>query len=291
MTSTVNVSAPPMEGLQNTVGVLYISTLMCVGLIGITTLQSWLYFLNHSDDGVATKLMLYMVGKVVVVWCAECIRCAFLAHASYYYMVSGWGNPNALLGPTWSTLPLMTNIGELIVQLYFAWRVWVFPFFSLIMVLNIPLDLDIFNSGALIVSSAFLEWWMQLSSLSSLANVTLAPRMHTWTALDLRVSAIMRYKETTKSSWNRIPSLNGRTHLRATRINQENKVFVSTDSSWRSALSKRTMAKTKRSQPSATAINISDSIQRPVESYQLGSLPSATRMSEAQVIDIKYCDV
>ncbi|KAI0083184.1 hypothetical protein BDY19DRAFT_746313 [Irpex rosettiformis] len=113
-----STSASPPD-IQTTFGVLYISTLICMVLIGITTLQAWFYFLNHPDDRIATKL------TVAVVWCTECIRCAFLAHASYYYVVWGWGNPTALFSPTWSmaTLPLMTNIGEMIVQLYFAWRV------------------------------------------------------------------------------------------------------------------------------------------------------------------------
>ncbi|KAI0700466.1 hypothetical protein BC835DRAFT_421667 [Cytidiella melzeri] len=122
MNSTSASPIPPAlhAVLVNTFGVVQIGGTASVGLLGVTTLQTWFYYYTYPEDNLATKLL------VAVVWIIEFVRSSFLVHAAYHYLVLNWGNPAALSVIVWSvsSLPLTTNLGELFGHLYFAWRIW-----------------------------------------------------------------------------------------------------------------------------------------------------------------------
>ncbi|KAI0343422.1 hypothetical protein BDW22DRAFT_1168421 [Trametopsis cervina] len=120
MDSTSPLSPELHAAVLNSFAPVHIGSTVSVGLLGITILQAWLYYYNYPDDNLYTKLL------VAVVCVVEFIRSSFTVHAAYYYLVLNWGNPDALNAIVWSLslLLLMTKIVELMVHLYFAWRIW-----------------------------------------------------------------------------------------------------------------------------------------------------------------------
>ncbi|KAF8496106.1 hypothetical protein JB92DRAFT_2991562 [Gautieria morchelliformis] len=109
-----------LVNLQPTYGSLFLGVVTSVGLMGITTLQAWLYWNAYgSKDSLRTKLM------VATVWTLEFLRVCFAVHAVYHYLVLEWGNPKALASSIWSVdiNLIITAFIQLIVHCYFAYRV------------------------------------------------------------------------------------------------------------------------------------------------------------------------
>lgn len=121
MNSTAPPGIPtgPHLDLRNSYGAILLGAFASVGLLGITTLQAWLYYSRYDKDPTILKL------TVAAVWIIEFIRSSFGVHASYHYAILEWGNLSALLTVVWSidAIVFMTNMGELFGHLYFAWRV------------------------------------------------------------------------------------------------------------------------------------------------------------------------
>ncbi|KAF8496107.1 hypothetical protein JB92DRAFT_82295 [Gautieria morchelliformis] len=87
----------PLVDLRPTYGSLFLGVLASVGLMGITTLQTWVYWTKYSaNDGFRIKLM------VAIIWTLECLRTCFGVHAVNNYVVIEWGNPSALTVSIWS---------------------------------------------------------------------------------------------------------------------------------------------------------------------------------------------
>ncbi|KAJ4466296.1 hypothetical protein J3R30DRAFT_3589630 [Lentinula aciculospora] len=110
----------PLANIEDTYGSLFLAVITEVGLMGITTMQAWIYWLRYSDrDRFPTKAV------VLIVWCIEFLRSCFAVHAVYHYVVVEWGNLDALDESIWSVdinMPL-TAIIQIIVHCYFAYRV------------------------------------------------------------------------------------------------------------------------------------------------------------------------
>ncbi|KAF8881868.1 hypothetical protein BD779DRAFT_986110 [Infundibulicybe gibba] len=111
----------PLLDIRQTFGALLIGAFASVGLLGVLTLQCWLYFSRFPNDPRFVKLL------VATVWVLEFIRSCFMVHAVYFYTVLQWGNPAGLVNAHWSleAILLMTFLVELLVHLYFTYRVWI----------------------------------------------------------------------------------------------------------------------------------------------------------------------
>ncbi|KAF8881865.1 hypothetical protein BD779DRAFT_1675209 [Infundibulicybe gibba] len=111
----------PLLDIRQTFGALLIGAFASVGLLGVLTLQCWLYFSRFPNDPHFVKLL------VAAVWVLEFIRSCFMVHAVYFYTVLQWGNPAGLAYAHWSleAILLMTFLVELLVHLYFTYRVWI----------------------------------------------------------------------------------------------------------------------------------------------------------------------
>ncbi|KAH8108806.1 hypothetical protein DFH11DRAFT_1731650 [Phellopilus nigrolimitatus] len=83
-------TALPQFNLKPSFGALYIGVLTAIGLLGITTLQTWLYYSRYPKDPRGLRLM------VGFIWILELLHSAFGAHALYHYVILNWGNPEAL---------------------------------------------------------------------------------------------------------------------------------------------------------------------------------------------------
>ncbi|KAF9072115.1 hypothetical protein BDP27DRAFT_441603 [Rhodocollybia butyracea] len=86
----------PLVNIEDTYGALFLGVVASVGLMGITTMQTWIYWIRYSKrDGLFTKTL------VLVIWSLEFLRACFSVHAVYNYVVVEWGNPEALSVSIW----------------------------------------------------------------------------------------------------------------------------------------------------------------------------------------------
>jgi len=111
----------PHFDLKPSFGALYIGILTSIGLLGITTLQTWLYYQRFPKDPILLRFI------VAGVWILELLHSVCGAHALYHYVILNWGNPLALEQSIWSldiTLPL-TAFVETTVRAFFMWRIWI----------------------------------------------------------------------------------------------------------------------------------------------------------------------
>ncbi|KIJ64218.1 hypothetical protein HYDPIDRAFT_28656 [Hydnomerulius pinastri MD-312] len=82
--------------LRNTFGAGFIGALITMILYGVTTLQTYLYFMYYPNDSLDTKLM------VTAIWILDTLHISLMSHALYYYLISNYGNAVALVDGTWS---------------------------------------------------------------------------------------------------------------------------------------------------------------------------------------------
>ncbi|KAF9028221.1 hypothetical protein BDP27DRAFT_1456314 [Rhodocollybia butyracea] len=110
----------PLVNIEASYGSLFLGVIASIGLLGITTMQTWIYWLKYSKrDRQIIKAL------VLVLWCLEFVRACFAVHAVYHYVIAEWGNPEALGVNIWSFniyVPLNTLI-RIMVQSFFAYRV------------------------------------------------------------------------------------------------------------------------------------------------------------------------
>ncbi|KAI6006965.1 hypothetical protein EDD15DRAFT_2514796 [Pisolithus albus] len=82
--------------LTNTWGASFIGGIVTAVLYGITTLQTYLYFMNYPNDDVPTKLF------VAAIWVLDTTHVTLMCHALYYYLVSSYGVTTSLAYGVWS---------------------------------------------------------------------------------------------------------------------------------------------------------------------------------------------
>ncbi|KAI6122006.1 hypothetical protein F5141DRAFT_1094115 [Pisolithus sp. B1] len=62
-------------------GVALIGGLVSAMLYGITTLQTYVYYMHYSEDDSTTKFI------VAAVWVLDTLHVSFMCHMLYYYLV------------------------------------------------------------------------------------------------------------------------------------------------------------------------------------------------------------
>ncbi|KAI0645040.1 hypothetical protein C8Q79DRAFT_912274 [Trametes meyenii] len=92
----------------------------------------------------------------------ELVQTATTTHQAWYYGVSSWNDPGALLTFPWSasTVPIMAGIIAAVAQLFYAWRIWALSsswVFRVMAVLIILLAL-LQSLTAIIASGIFLAF-------------------------------------------------------------------------------------------------------------------------------------
>jgi len=82
--------------------------------------QVYLYSISYPQDRVGIKCIVYGVFMLDV------IQIIFATHATWGYVISGWGNPAILFQPPWTltAMTFMSTLISVIVQFFFAWRIW-----------------------------------------------------------------------------------------------------------------------------------------------------------------------
>jgi len=105
--------------IGDTFGALFIGALISMAIYGITTLQSYFYYMSFPKDDIATKLL------VLLIWILDTVHVVFMCHALYFYLIIGFGNIQALVDGTWS---LFASLGvnviiSFITQCFFTERI------------------------------------------------------------------------------------------------------------------------------------------------------------------------
>ncbi|KLO15611.1 hypothetical protein SCHPADRAFT_938590 [Schizopora paradoxa] len=112
-----------MPDVVTQIGPLFIGTILNYLFTGILIHQLFNYSNNFPDDKLRLKWLVYGV-------CAlDMFQTGLTTQLSWYYCVQNWGNESLSMGSggfTWtaSSLAMMAGLIAMIVQLYYAWRIW-----------------------------------------------------------------------------------------------------------------------------------------------------------------------
>ncbi|KAG6836207.1 hypothetical protein H0H93_010319 [Arthromyces matolae] len=88
-----------MSDLNNTVGALFLGTVGSAFLYGFTSLQTYWYFHRWVRDPHVNKF------AVALLWILDTLHLAFVIHAVYTYVATGFGNLPGLEKLLWYLRP------------------------------------------------------------------------------------------------------------------------------------------------------------------------------------------
>jgi len=114
------MESPPPFSLNLVLGPILLGSLFGWGLFGVLCLQTYLYYRWYPKDEMVIKVL------VAGLFALELIDAAVSTHAAWFFLVAGWGNPQAALGSPWSICAtiILTGIIAVVSQLFFASRLW-----------------------------------------------------------------------------------------------------------------------------------------------------------------------
>ncbi|PFH52953.1 hypothetical protein AMATHDRAFT_55837 [Amanita thiersii Skay4041] len=106
--------------LGDTFGAMLIGALITMAVYGITTLQMYFYYMHYPKDSLGLKFL------VALIWILDTLHVILMCHAMHFYLITGFGNPKALVNGTWS---LYTSIAinilmAFISQFYFTVKIY-----------------------------------------------------------------------------------------------------------------------------------------------------------------------
>ncbi|KIP08211.1 hypothetical protein PHLGIDRAFT_387178 [Phlebiopsis gigantea 11061_1 CR5-6] len=135
-------------GLSPTFGATLIGCLGMMGLYGVTSLQTFIYFSFYPDDRLSLKSLVYLI------WVLDTLHIIFICHAMYYYLILNYANPSALLTGTWSlwSSMIVNCVIGCIVQGFFTARLyavthrvtrrWLIPTIVILVLLHLAFGLE-----------------------------------------------------------------------------------------------------------------------------------------------------
>ncbi|KAL0952970.1 hypothetical protein HGRIS_007181 [Hohenbuehelia grisea] len=109
-----------LKSLDDTFGAGFIGALVTGVLYGITTLQTYFYYVSYPKDSRNLKLL------VSVIWFLDTVHFGFVCHTMYWYLVTNFANPPALAIGNWSLFVsvILNLVISLFVQTFFALRIF-----------------------------------------------------------------------------------------------------------------------------------------------------------------------
>ncbi|KAJ7035209.1 hypothetical protein C8F04DRAFT_1099429 [Mycena alexandri] len=178
---------PGLPKFDNTLGALLIGGLVATALWGVTCVQTYTFFMSGSTDRASQKTL------VAFLWFLDTFDTFLNCHILYFYLVSNYLNPEAIIFPVWSIIVhvAVTALSNFIVRIAFARRVYRLsngniPGTVWLVVMS-TLDL---TCGIIITAKAFtLKTFFDLISLSSLMYLNFAAG----TSADLSVALALCY--------------------------------------------------------------------------------------------------
>lgn len=113
-------AAPPKIVIDDTFGASFIGVLFTAMLYGITSLQTYFFYVYYPNDRIENKLL------VAAIWTLDTAHMALVSISMYYYLVTNYANPQALAVGHWS---LFTSVGmnvaiAFLVHIFFTVRIF-----------------------------------------------------------------------------------------------------------------------------------------------------------------------
>ncbi|KAJ6627488.1 hypothetical protein B0H10DRAFT_389486 [Mycena sp. CBHHK59/15] len=157
-----------MATIENTMGAALLGVIGAAGLYGVSCVQIWYYFNRYgSTDSWYIKFL------VCLVFVFDSTHQALISHTVYWYVITNYSHPEALVNLVWSILleVLFNGFIGLIVQSFLTMRVWRLSNKNLTLTaITASLVLAEFGcSVAFTIQSLQLETWTELGELKSLS--------------------------------------------------------------------------------------------------------------------------
>ncbi|KAG2040894.1 hypothetical protein BDR03DRAFT_1007671 [Suillus americanus] len=128
--------------IHDTFGAGFIGGMVAAILYGITTLQTYLYYVYYPRDTNGLKVL------VASIWVIDTLHVSLMCHALYYYLVTSFGDTDNLGTGVWSLFLLMA----VLVQTYFAFRICHRKH-------PVSVDLLVLNLSGVVTRSS-IRWWL-----------------------------------------------------------------------------------------------------------------------------------
>ncbi|KAF9461456.1 hypothetical protein BDZ94DRAFT_1263764 [Collybia nuda] len=111
---------PTRPKIDDTYGAAFIGMLFATMLYGLTTLQTYFYFVYYPQDGMENKFL------VSLVWFLDTIQTVLVSESMYHYLVTNYANPPALAIGHWSLfVSIAVNVTvSFCVQCFFTVRIF-----------------------------------------------------------------------------------------------------------------------------------------------------------------------
>ncbi|KAF9468552.1 hypothetical protein BDZ94DRAFT_673958 [Collybia nuda] len=141
-----------MNSIDATYGSAFIGLVAGAILYGVTLLQTFLYYRRYPRDSIFIKLLVFLL------WVLDTTHLALCTVAIYWYLVTNYSNPEALNKTTWS-IDLQTDCNGLIgliVECFFARRVWIMSSNKLLTGVIVVLACIHFGLGIVFTIEGFL---------------------------------------------------------------------------------------------------------------------------------------
>ncbi|TFK59931.1 hypothetical protein BDN72DRAFT_905413 [Pluteus cervinus] len=109
-----------MVSIADTFGAGLIGAFVTCMLYGLTTVQTYFYFINYPKDGHATRLLVWAI------WILDTLHVAFMCYCIYFYLATNYGNPSVLGTGHWSLYlsTLLNVIIAFLTQCFFTQRIY-----------------------------------------------------------------------------------------------------------------------------------------------------------------------
>ncbi|KAI6132579.1 hypothetical protein EDD16DRAFT_1533125 [Pisolithus croceorrhizus] len=107
-------------GIPGAFGSVLLEGLVSALLYGLTTLQTYLYFMHYSEDASTMKFLVFAI------WILDTLHVSFICHVLYYYLITNYGVPTSLEYLVWS-LPASLVVNALVIaaaQCFFAHKIY-----------------------------------------------------------------------------------------------------------------------------------------------------------------------
>lgn len=165
--------APPiLPAFDNTLGALLLGGMIAMALWGITCVQTYTFFTqSHRDTGLQKLTVAFL--------CAlDTFDSALNVHILYFYMVTNYLNPMALLKPVWSVIihVAITSVSNFFIRTLFAQRVYKLSQGNILVTAWImAVSITDLVSGIVITVKAFgLTSYLELDKLADLMYLIFA---------------------------------------------------------------------------------------------------------------------
>ncbi|KAJ7182485.1 hypothetical protein C8R43DRAFT_967308 [Mycena crocata] len=134
------------------IGPVFIASILNWMLMGTLVMQVYTYYQKFRTDRAVIRLLVY------VVFLLDGAQTVMLTHHAWFSLVVIWGKPEMLDVLVWSAamIPFMCGLVSLIVQIFYAWRIWTLTNSRFIRAISILITLVALTQGLTAMVTAII---------------------------------------------------------------------------------------------------------------------------------------